>query len=133
MLRKWACMFLGMGVSEVDPGQDVARGNEWSEPLQADSKWWEGMHNIVDEVWVSAGEHEIFLDGLREFGKRFTQGWVAGGGLERKVQFEIEPNAAHIGPILDVMLQSSEKGATQSDLEEWLVSRLVSIRDYSLQ
>lgn len=119
MLRKWAGMFLGTVNGEIDPGV-VAGGNNYSEPLLANASWWEGMHKIVGCVWMYGGEDEIFIDSQRAFASKFLEGWKSGGGLEENVVFDFATDNAHIGPILDVMLQYEEKTGTQLGFEKWL-------------
>ncbi|TVY13587.1 putative alpha/beta hydrolase [Lachnellula arida] len=123
ILRKWAGSYLGTVDRETDPGV-VVGGNNYSEPLLADASWWEGMHNIVKDMWIWAGENEVFLDSLRDFGAKFSDGWKVGGGAEESIKLEFGKNDAHIGPIMDVMLQYKEKSETQLGLEEWLKVRL---------
>lgn len=119
MLRKWAGMYLGTVDREVDP-RVVTGGNNYSEPLLANASWWKGMHDVVEEVWLFGGEDEVFIDSLRAFGAKFLEGWMAGGGVEGKVEFQFAEREPHVGPIMDVMLQYKEKGQVQLALEKWL-------------
>ncbi|PQE06766.1 alpha beta hydrolase fold protein [Rutstroemia sp. NJR-2017a BBW] len=118
-LRKWGGMFLGTVEGETIPDV-VSGGNNYNEPLLAPPSWWEGMHKLVSNVWIYGGADEIFVDPIRAFAGKFEEGWKAGGGGKEKVVVEITEDCAHIGPILDVMLQYEEKGKTQLGLENWL-------------
>jgi len=117
-------MYTGTANGEKDPGF-VTGGNNYSEPLLANASWWKGMHNIVSDMWIWAGEDEVFVDSVRAYGAKFLEGWKAGSGVEEKVKLEFVENCAHIGPIMDVMLRYEEKGKSQLILEEWLKERLV--------
>ena len=120
-------MYLGLATTaddqEKDPGV-VTGGTKYNEPLLTDSTWWRGIHAVVDRMLIWAGEDEIFVDGLREFGDTFCQGWKSGGGKEEHVELEFARKEAHIGPILDVMLQYKAKSASQVMIERWLQERL---------
>lgn len=119
MLRRFAGMYLGEIDGETDPGI-VSGGNNYSEPLLSNASWWRGLHGIVSNIWIYAGEDEIFVDSLRDFGAKLCEGWRDGGGVEGHVILNIVRQDAHIGPIMDVMLQYKEKSQTQICLEKWL-------------
>jgi len=124
MLRKWSSMYLGTNIGEDDPGV-VTGGNQYSEPLRADSTWWKGMHVTTGDVFLYGGEDEVFIDGLKEFASKFQEGWTAAGGVSHDIHLEFVENDAHIGPIMDVMLRYNEKSGAQLALERWLRERLV--------
>lgn len=119
MLRKWGGMYLGTVDGETDPGITTG-GNNYSEPLLSNASWWRGMNNVVRDIWIFAGNDEIFTDSLHAFGVKLRDGWKDGGGVEENVVLEFGEDEAHIGPILDVMLQYKEKSGTQLGLEKWL-------------
>jgi len=123
-LRKWSSMYLGTNIREEDPGV-VTGGNEYSEPLQADSPWWKGMADVAGDVFLYGGEDEVFIDGLKEFARRFQEGWATVDGGKHELHVEFVKNDAHIGPIMDVMLQYKEKSEAQLAVELWLKERLV--------
>ncbi|KUJ23514.1 alpha/beta-hydrolase [Mollisia scopiformis] len=119
MLRKWGGMYLGTVDGETDPGITTG-GNNYSEPLLSNASWWRGMNNVVRDIWIFAGNDEVFADSLHAFGVKLRDGWKDGGGAEENVVLEFGEDEAHIGPILDVMLQYKEKSGTQLGLEKWL-------------
>lgn len=119
VLRKWAGMFLGTVKEETAPDV-VTGGNSYSEPLLADASWWEGMHNIISNVWIYGGQDEVFIDSIRAFAGKFAEGWKTGGGAQEKVVCEFVENSVHIAPILDIMLQYEEKSDAQIRFEKSL-------------
>jgi acetyl esterase/lipase len=123
MLRKWGGMYLGTVTSETDPGITTG-GNNYSEPILGNSSWWQGMNNVVRDIWMFGGEDEVFSDSLHAFGAKLREGWKAGGGVGENVVLKFGENEAHIGPIMDVMLQYMEKSKTQLGLEKWLKERV---------
>jgi acetyl esterase/lipase len=123
MLHKWAGMYLGTVDGEIAP-EVVDGGNNYSEPLLANASWWEGMHDVVEDVWLFGGQDEVFIDALYAFGTKFFEGWKAGGGIDGKVEVQFARGEPHIGPIMDVMLQYKEKAQGQLALERWLEERL---------
>jgi acetyl esterase/lipase len=123
VLRKWSSMYLGTSFSENDPGA-VTGGNNYNEPLLANASWWEGMHDVVRDVWMYGGEDEVFIDSIRAFGEKFQEGWKAGGGAEEKVVIEYVENNAHVGPIMDFIFQGEKKTELRLAQEEWLKERL---------
>ncbi|KAF2870032.1 Alpha/Beta hydrolase protein, partial [Massariosphaeria phaeospora] len=123
MLRKWAAMFLGSARGEM-PVKEVTEGDNYSEALLAGMGWWRGVHEKVGDVMVWAGEDEVFVDALREFGERFGEAWRVGGGEPEKATLEVARGEAHIGPIMDVMFKYEGKSRAQVVVEEWWVQRL---------
>ena len=116
-------MYLGTNTGEEDPGL-VTGASEYSEPLRADSTWWKGMDDIAGDVLLYGGEDEVFIDGLKEFAHKFQEGWTNVGGNNHELHLEFVKNDAHIGPIMDVMLQYKEKSKAQLAVERWLRERL---------
>jgi acetyl esterase/lipase len=108
MLRKWAAMYLGTANGE-SPIAQTRGGDQYSEPLLAEVYWWKGMHTICDEVFIWVGENEIFVDGIEKFAAKFQEGWNTGGGAQERVKLHVAGQEAHIGPIMDMMLQFSIK------------------------
>jgi acetyl esterase/lipase len=125
MLRKWACFYLGTITTDAEaPIAHVVNDDVYAEPLLADPPWWQGLHKVVEEVLVWTGSDEIFVDGIREYGTKLKEGWRAGGGHDGGVQVVEGKREPHIGPLMDVMLQSGKKEESQILIEEWLLGRL---------
>jgi acetyl esterase/lipase len=118
--RTWASMYLGS--SKPSPG--VIMGDSYSEPLVAETTWWRGMHNVVDNVLIWAGGGEVFTDGLTAFGKKFTEGWTAGGGQGERARLVVTPRMEHDEPIISPILGIKEKSEAQVLIEEWLQARV---------
>lgn len=56
-LVKWAKAFLG--------GKSV---DEYNQPVLANSEWWKGVGECVDEFYIVAGSDEVLLDSKSLFG-----------------------------------------------------------------
>lgn len=126
MLRRSVGMFLSPSAQtdiERDPGR--VYGDAYTEPLTNASSWWEGLHSVVDEVFVWYGEGEVLADAIAEFEGAFGKGWSEGGGDKRSIVFVKSPGRAHIEPIMSVMLEPKVKGDHQVAVEEWLKARFV--------
>lgn len=74
---------------------------------------------------MSTGGDEILVDSIREFGVKFTEGWVKRGGEEERVRVEVGEKDAHVGPIVDFIMRYKEKGTAQIGFEKWFEERLV--------
>ena len=125
-LHKWSAMFLGKANTinpEADPGP--ISGDQWTDVCLNPSSWWEGMHDIVMDVFIWWGAHEVFADPIRELESKFRTGWKVGGGDCEKVVFLESAGEAHVAPISDTMLPGGgKKSDAQLEIEEWLKSRL---------
>jgi len=123
MLRRYVGMFLGKSeYGERDPG--ILEGDEYTEPLRNTIDWWEGLHNVVGDMLVWAGDNEVLVDAIVEFGGVLTQGWWEGGGEEGRLLCVRTRKCAHIEPIVGVMLDGGRKGEAREVLEAWLGARL---------
>jgi acetyl esterase/lipase len=123
MLRRWGSMYLGMS-EDGKTNSKAAKTDSYNEPLQNEYVWWQGMHKVMREVFIWMGTDEIFIDGQREFAKLFRKGWEVGGGNPAAIKVYEAPDQAHIGPIMDVMMQNKEKSQPQLDIEKWFEERL---------
>lgn len=57
VLERWSEAFMG-----------GAEPDNYNTPLQADADWWKGLS--AKEIYVLAGEDEIFVDDIEEFVKK---------------------------------------------------------------
>jgi acetyl esterase/lipase len=118
MLRAWGSMYLGLS-KDGEVFNEEVETDSYNEPLRNGPDWWEGMHEVVNEVFMWMGSDEVFIDGLRDFTKVFTQGWKAGGGISTAVKSYEATGQPHIGPIMDVLMEDKNKSRSQLDIEEW--------------
>ncbi|KAH7355690.1 Alpha/Beta hydrolase protein [Pyrenochaeta sp. MPI-SDFR-AT-0127] len=125
-LRKWSAMFLNKANPtnpEVDPGP--ISGDAWTEACLNPASWWGGLHQVVDDIFVSYGSYEVLADPIKELERELKKGWADGGGDEGRVTFLEAAKAAHIAPIVDIMVPgNSTKSDTQVSIEEWYKMRL---------
>lgn len=124
-LRKSTAMFLGKTTTatlEADPGQ--VSGDAWTEACLNPSSWWEGMHQVVSDVFVWWGSHELLVDPLRELEEKFKTGWVEGGGESDRAVFLESAKEAHVAPIFEIMMPGAGKSDAQIEIEKWSRRRL---------
>jgi acetyl esterase/lipase len=118
-LTMWAKAFLGNSQR-----QGITMGDSYSEPLLAETSWWSGSSKVANEVLFWTGGGELFVDGIRAFAEKFTEGWTSGGGERQKVQVLVGERMAHEEMILDVILGMKKKGQGALQVEEWVKSKL---------
>jgi acetyl esterase/lipase len=125
-LRKWSAMFLNKA-NPVDPEADPGpvSGDSWTEPCVNDPSWWNGLHNVVGDIFVSYGSYEVLADSIRDWKKQLIAGWAEGGGAASRVTFVETPKESHIAPIVQLMtISPAYKSNTQVAIEEWYKLRL---------
>jgi acetyl esterase/lipase len=124
-LRKWSAMFFNKANAsdpESDPGP--VSGDAWTEASLNPSSWWHGMHQVVGDMFVWWGSHEVFVDPIRELESSFKAGWTNGGGKPSRVIFLESAKEAHTAPIVDTVISGAKKGDAQVLIEEWFKGRL---------
>lgn len=124
-LRKWSAMFLNKANAsnpEDDPG--LISGDAWTEACLNPSSWWNGMHQVMSDMFVWWGGYEVFVDPIRELEKNFKAGWTNGGGEISRAMFLESAKEAHVAPIVDTMIPGAKKGDAQVGIEEWFKGRL---------
>ncbi|KAH7406604.1 hypothetical protein DE146DRAFT_398072 [Phaeosphaeria sp. MPI-PUGE-AT-0046c] len=126
-LRKWSAMFLGKSHPsdpEADPGS--VTGDAYTEACKNPASWWEGMHNICSDIFISYGGDEVLADPIEELKTPLRNGWSSGGGDPSRTVFIKAAREAHIAPIVDVMTPGKKgmKSSTQIAIEEWYCARL---------
>ena len=114
-LERWSAAFLG--------SDSPFAGDFYNEPVLAPTAWWEGTASVIQEVLIWGGGSEILLDGIEEFTKRFTKGFTKQGG---RVNTVITPRAAHIEPILELLLGYKGDSGTGSAaaVKDWVRAKL---------
>lgn len=114
-LIRWSTAFLGTDAPYA--------GDFYNEPVLAPANFWEEVSHVIDEVLVWGGANEILVDGIREFAKRFTEGFGGKGG---KVTTVITSKAAHIEPIAEriVGYKGDSGSGSQIVIMDWVKARL---------
>lgn len=126
-MRKWSAMFLDKASSsdpEADPG--MVSGDAWTEACLNPSSWWINMHQIVSDMFIWCGDHEVFLDPIRELEKHLQAGWSDGGGDPSRVVIAESAKESHVAPMVETMIPGAKKGDAQVAIETWLMSRVQS-------
>ncbi|CAO2649688.1 Nn.00g009800.m01.CDS01 [Neocucurbitaria sp. VM-36] len=125
-LRKWSAMFLDKSNTadpEADPGP--VSGDAWTEACLNPASWWDGLHRVVNAIFVSYGSYEVLADPIRDLERELKKGWTDGGGDASQVTFLRGPKEAHIAPIVDLMTPSKgTKSGAQVAIEAWYKTRL---------
>jgi len=123
-LRKWSAMFLGKANKddpESDPGS--VSGDAYTEACKNAASWWDGMHRIVSDVFVSYGGYEVLADPIRELEVQMKRGWSQSGGDPSRVVFLEGAKEAHVAQIFDIMIHGT-KSSSQVAIENWYKARL---------
>jgi len=68
----------------------------FTEPANAPEDWWIGLHNVVNRVFVSAGDHECFRDPII----KFSQNWKKCEGVD--LTCFVEKQGIHDSPLMDI-------------------------------
>ena len=102
-LRIWSALFQGSAPSD-----------NYLEPLKAPADWWKDLP--ADNFLVTAGAHEIFLDDIQDFTKKFQS-------VQPKVTYVVAPDGVHDELTFAGMMNLSTR-QQQLVLEEWLLSTL---------
>lgn len=124
-LRKWAAMFLDKsnpGGAESDPGP--VSGDAYTEACTNPASWWEGLHRVVDDVFVAYGSDEVLADSIKLLEEKLKLGWGNGGGDVGRVVFMEGAREAHVMPVVDVITPGKGKSGTQVAIEEWCMMRV---------
>ena len=114
-LERWSSAFLG--------SDSPFAGDFYSEPVLAPATWWEGTASVIEEVLIWGGGSEILVDGIEEFAHRFAKGFAKHGG---NVSVAITPRAAHMEPILEILLGYKGDSGTGSAkvVKDWARAKL---------
>ncbi|KAF2851558.1 hypothetical protein T440DRAFT_517538 [Plenodomus tracheiphilus IPT5] len=80
-------------------------------------------HQVVDEVLIWAGDHEILKDGIEAFAAKFTRGFGGSGG---RVETVVTPKACHEEMIVERILgyQGDSGTGSQTVVQSWVKSKL---------
>jgi len=82
------------------------------------------MHQVVSDVFVWWGSHEVFVDPIRELEGNFKAGWTNSGGELSRTIFLESAKETHTAPIVDTVISAAKKGDAQVLIEEWFKGRL---------
>lgn len=82
------------------------------------------MHQVVSDVFVWWGSHEVFVDPIRELESNLKAGWTDSGGEHSRAIFFESAEEAHTAPIVDTVIYAMKKGDAQVQIEEWFKGRL---------
>jgi acetyl esterase/lipase len=113
-LKEWSDHFIGKGNIH----------DTYSEPIRGGSNWWTEASGSVSNVLIWGGGNEILIDSIEHFAVDFEKGWKSGGGREGGVSTIISPKAAHVEPLVEVMLQIKPKSEGALSIENWLKSKV---------
>ncbi|PVI02934.1 alpha/beta-hydrolase [Periconia macrospinosa] len=114
-IAKWSAAFLG--------STSPFAGDFYNEPVLAPAQWWEGVADVIDEVLIWAGRNEVLVDSIEEVARRFTKGFGGKGG---RVNTVVTEKAAHIEPILELLLGYKGDSGTGSAtvIKDWVRAKL---------
>lgn len=114
-LHRWSSAFLG--------SESPYAGDFYSEPVTAPASWWEDVASVLSEAFIWGGGNEILIDGIEEFARRFQKGFGSRGG---RVDTVVTPGAAHMEPILELLIGYKKDSGTGSTyaVKDWVKAKL---------
>lgn len=105
----WSTAFMN------SPWTHTVNVDNYNQALTAPASWW---HNLmVDDILIVAGEDEVLVDGIKEFGKIIQ-------GAHKLVTIVVTRGEGHDQPNIDLMLGYHEPGEQNRVIQAWLVSQL---------
>ena len=101
-IQRWSKCF--MGNSEPD---------YYNEPLLAPVSWWDNL--MTEEIWISASEDEVFVDGIVEFGNKLKC-------TKNEAMILTTKGEPHNPPLLEQIMGTKEDGETMRLIKAWFTS-----------
>jgi acetyl esterase/lipase len=124
-LHVWGSMYTGASGDDPEVDQGAVLGSDaYVDPASNDATWWNGLHDVVDDVFMWTGKNETFLDGIAAFEKVLRKGWTLGGGARERLVYLEAPDEAHVQPIIDWKENSGVKRDSQIAIEGWLKKQI---------
>ena len=124
-LHVWSAMYTGNAASDPEADLGYCPGsNPYVDPASNDSTWWDGLHLVVDDMFIWAGANEVFVDGIAAFEKTLRAGWKLGGGEGQRLVYMEAPHEAHVEAIFNWKESTKDKGDSQIAIKEWLKERI---------
>ncbi|KAF8166296.1 Alpha/Beta hydrolase protein [Mycena galopus ATCC 62051] len=93
------------GFSEAD--------GAFAQPAKAPDSWFQGVDEVVERVFITAGSAEIMRDDILQLGDRLKR-------HHRNVQIGMQDGGVHDDMILDFMTKETKLGALTPKLINWL-------------
>ncbi|KAJ9605374.1 hypothetical protein H2200_010031 [Cladophialophora chaetospira] len=103
-VRVWSNNFMGK-----TPNDD------WSQPAEAPAEWWKGLK--VDHLAITAGEDEILRDDIRVLAEKIKVHYP-------RVEYFEAPGEAHDAIVMDKMVSTKDKCASELFIDKWILARL---------
>lgn len=106
-------------VSPSEAEAERVRGHGWAMPMHAGPGWWEGLGGVVTNLYITAGEQELFRDHIVEFGDHLRTELSLVGGEMPAIQLHVDPGEAH-DHILVSCLQGQMDAPSMKRLVQWM-------------
>ena len=147
LLAAWCSFRTDWPSSRYNAKKDIVSpnaGNQWSEsflggkekdgynePLSASAGWWDGLKDVVEEVFMAGGGDEILVDPIRELARQYKVSMldflldrllILLQAVHPKVTVVIAEGEWHDRPIVTLLGQGGEQDAA---IKSFVKSRLL--------
>ena len=147
LLAAWCSFRTDWPSSRYNAKKDLVSpnaGNQWSEsflggkakdgysePLSAEEGWWDGLKDVVEEIFMAGGGDEILVDPIRELARQYKVGTadllldsllILLQAVHPKVTLIIAEGEWHDRPVLSVLGLGGEQDAA---IKSFVKSRLL--------
>lgn len=98
---------------------EFENGGFWGEAVRAPPGWWEGVGGLVRRCLLTAGDREVLLDDILEFGdtlERLPEDW--------SVQRILGRDEVHDAALMDYILEKKPRSETTINSAKWLKEAL---------
>jgi acetyl esterase/lipase len=108
-------------IAEVWSGDYLAGvpSNPYAEACLADAEWWRGAEKKVEQVICVAGSHELLIDAVTDWVKKYRSVTPAG-----HIEFVVGHEEIHTAPIIEPVLGDSTPTKQGEALKAFAKSRL---------
>ncbi|KAK5170203.1 uncharacterized protein LTR77_004789 [Saxophila tyrrhenica] len=104
--NRWSSLFLGS--SKID---------NYNQTILVNPEWFKGLDSKVKDILVWGGGGEVLIDSIEASTKKLQQ-------AHPRVEYVVQPGAAHEDFIIDKLLGYKEKGEGTVVVESWMKTRL---------
>lgn len=91
--------------------------DNYNQTIIADVDWFKGLDGKVKDILVWGGGGEVLIDSIEASTKKLQQ-------AHPRVEYVVQPGAAHEDFIMDKLLGYKEKGEGTVVVESWMKARL---------
>ncbi|MCJ1462247.1 hypothetical protein MMC07_000847 [Pseudocyphellaria aurata] len=101
-LKKSASFFMGEGKTD-----------EYNQPSCAEAEWWQGLKDVVGEIFITAGADELMVDDIEAISEKIK-------AVHPKTSTLITPGEGHDLPIMDRAIGWKVESLQEKAAKAWL-------------